>query len=678
MPAKAIRKNKSQLPASATAAPFPDNLSPMLATLTNKPFDEEGWIYEVKWDGYRAMAFLNNGSLELKSRNNNSFNDKFYPVLTALQKLGINAILDGEIVVLDQQGTPDFSALQGWRSEADGHLVFYVFDLVWYEGKDLLKTPLTDRKRLLQSVLPVNDMIRLSDNFDTTGKEFFKLAGQMGLEGIMAKKANSTYEPGNRTKNWLKIKTEKRQEAIIGGYTINENTSKPFSALLLGLFDNGQFLSLGTVGTGFTVSFQKELIKKLKPLEISQSPFLVAPEFNKPSRFRPNPPKADVVWVKPEVVCEISYREMTRDGAIRHPSFKGLRENKSAEEVVMETPIPVDELVASINPLVEQKMINKPGKAERKTFLNPKDETQVRNVSGHDLKFTNLSKVYWPGVNVTKRDMLNYYYQAAPFIIPYIKDRPQTLYRFPNGIEGKKFYQKDVKGKVPGWIETYPYHSEADEKDKEFLVGTDEASLLYIASMGCIEINPWSSRVQKPDCPDWCIIDLDPDKHTYNQVVEAACVCKQILDAIEVPGYPKTSGSTGMHIYIPLGAKYTYEQSKEFARVIAKLIHGQLPGYTSIERKVSDRKGKMYIDFLQNRPQATVSGPYSLRPKPGAPVSMPLNWEEVKKGLAIRDFTIFNAIDRMKEQGDIFKPVIDRGINMQKATKKIESLFTVA
>jgi bifunctional non-homologous end joining protein LigD len=259
--------------------------------------------------------------------------------------------------------------------------------------------------------------------------------------------------------------------------------------------------------------------------------------------------------------------------------------------------------------------------------------------------------------------------------LPYIKDRPQTLNRFPNGINGQTFYQKDVKGKAPDWIETFPYYSEADEQQKEFLVCTNEASLMYVANLGCIEINPWSSRRQLPVNPDWCIIDFDPDKNTYDQVVNAACVCKEILDSIEVTAFPKTSGSTGMHIYIPLQAKYTYEQSKEFGRLIAKLIHAHLPEFTSIERKISDRKGKMYIDFLQNRPQATVAGPYSLRPKAGAPVSMPLHWDEVKKGLKITDYNIHNAMDRIKEQGDIFKGVLGKGINLEKVTRKINSVF---
>jgi bifunctional non-homologous end joining protein LigD len=249
------------------------------------------------------------------------------------------------------------------------------------------------------------------------------------------------------------------------------------------------------------------------------------------------------------------------------------------------------------------------------------------------------------------------------------------LNRHPHGIEGESFYQKDVKGKAPKWIETFPYYSYADKKEKEFLVCTNEASLLYIASLGCIEMNPWHSRIHKPDNPDWCIIDLDPDQNSFNQVIEAARVTKKVLDAIDVPAYCKTSGSTGLHIYIPFGAKYSYDDSKEFGRKIARLVHGEISGFTSIERKTADRDGKMYIDFLQNRPQASVATAYSLRPKPGAPVSMPLNWEEVKKGLKIKDFNITNAVARLKEQGDIFKGVLGKGINLEKALKKIEKTF---
>lgn len=659
-----------------SSSKLPENIEPMLATLVDEPFHEPGWIYEIKWDGYRALAYINNTTVDIRSRNNKSFNEKFYPVYDRLKKWKVNAVLDGEIIVMNDKGAADFSDLQGWRSEADGQLVYYIFDILWLDGEDLTKKTLSERREILQSLIPDGDAtLRLSESFDAEGKELFQLAEKFGLEGIIAKKEDSLYNPGIRSKEWLKIKTEKRQEAVIAGYTKNEGTSKKFSALLLGLYENGEFVFIGPVGTGFSTKLQEELLKKMKPLETTKCPFKTVPDYNKPSRFRPNPPKAEVTWVKPQLVCEISYRELTKDGAIRHPSFKGLREDKNAKDIRRETETPVEHVVKEEKVLNNKKLLSAPAKKERKTLLNPKEETQTRNIGGHDLKFSNLSKVFWPKEKITKRDMLNYYYQIAPFILPYMKDRPQTLYRHPNGIEEKPFYQKDVTGKVPGWIDTFPYFSATEQKQKHFLVCNDEASLLYIASLGCIEMNPWSSRKQSPDNPDWCIIDLDPDKNTFEQVITTAQVVKQILDAIDVPCYPKTSGSTGMHIYIPLGAKYDYEDSKEFGRVIAKLVHAELPEFTSIERKTFDRKGKMYIDFLQNRPQATVSAPYSLRPKPGATVSMPLHWEEVKHGLQMKDFTIHNAVARVREVGDIFKPVMGKGISIEKALKKVKTVF---
>jgi len=316
-----------------------------------------------------------------------------------------------------------------------------------------------------------------------------------------------------------------------------------------------------------------------------------------------------------------------------------------------------------------------PKDKDRKTLLNPTDETQVRKICGHELKFTHLSKVYWPEDNVTKRDMFNYYYQVAEYILPYLKDRPMSLNRFPNGIHGSSFYQKDVTGKAPDWVtKTFPYTTSEGEH-KEYLVGSDESYLLWMASLGCIEMNPWFSRVKSPDNPDYCVIDLDPDKNTFDQVVEAALEVKKVLDAIDVPSYPKTSGSTGMHIYIPLDAKYTYDQSQLFAKIIVQLVHKQIPDYTTLERMVDKRDGKMYLDFLQNRPGATIAGPYSLRPKVGATVSMPLAWDEVKRGLTMKDFTIFNSIDRLKETGDLFKGVLSKGIDLEKTIKKAQSIF---
>ncbi len=653
----------------APASPFPKKLTPMLATLVDKPFDRPGWLYEVKWDGYRALAFLHQDSVELKSRNEKSFTQRFYPVTRALKNWGINAVLDGEIVVVGENGVSDFEALQNWRSEADGYLVYYVFDILWLEGRNLTGLPLTERKTILKSLVPENGIIKMSDSFEESGVKFFEAAKKMGLEGIIAKRADSTYHAGNRTHDWLKIKARKRQEMVIGGYTKTDATSRRFSALLVGVFDGKKLVYTGKVGTGFSDDTQRDLMARFSRLTVKKSPFAELPDINKPTRFQHNPPRATATWLKPELVCEVSFTEMTADGVMRQPSFEGMRIDKKASDVVRETAKPAPRAVRAAK---RARDVAPDPKRERSAFLNPTDETQVREINGHKLKFTNLGKIYWPREKITKRDMLNYYYQVAPYILPYLKDRPQSMNRHPDGIYGQHFYYKDITGRAPEWLDTYRYHSREDNRDRNYLVARDDASLLYMASLGCIEMNPWHSRVETEDYPDWCVLDLDPDTTTFDQVIEAALAVKDILDTMGIAGYPKTSGSRGMHIYIPLGAKYTYEQSREFARIIAIVAHAQLPGFTSIERPVKDRAGKMYIDFLQNRPQATVCAPYSLRPKPGATVSMPLHWKEVKKGLKMTDFTIHNALERLRSVGDIFRPVLGKGIQLEKILKKFD------
>jgi len=645
---------------------FYDEVEPMLATLVNEPFDSDEWLYEIKWDGYRAVAFCNGKDVTLKSRNNKSFSEKFYPLQNELEKMKLDAIIDGEVVVLQKKGTADFGSLQNWRSEADGDLVYYVFDILWYKGKNLKDLPLTDRKMILENILPSSELVLLSQDFHTSGVEFLEAAKKMGLEGIMAKRKKSLYHVHNRTKDWLKIKANKRQEVVIGGFTLNDDSSKLFSSILVGVYDGKDLIYTGKVGTGFNAKIQKEMMELFKPLITKKVPFSQEPDVNKPSRFRPNPPHATVTWLKPELIGEVSYTELTSDGVMRHPSFEGMRSDKKAKAVTLEQESNTADVINAGHSLVKPR-----GKSLRKTLLNPTEVTQVKKINRHELKFTNLKKVFWPQERITKRDLINYYYQIAPYILPYLKDRPQSMNRFPNGIGEESFYFKNITGKAPEWIKRYRYRSDTDNEEKQYLVGSDEATLLYMANLACIEMNPWNSTVKKPDHPTYCIIDLDPDKNTFDQVIETAQVTKQLLDDMGVPCYCKTSGSTGLHIYIPLGNKYTYEQSKEFARIIAKLIHQELPEITSIERQISDRKGKMYLDFLQNRPHATIASVYSVRPKPGATVSMPLEWDEVKKGLKMSDFTIFNALERLQDRGDIFKPVLGKGIDMMKVLSKL-------
>lgn len=649
---------------------LPDDFQPMLATLVDGPFDDPGWEYEVKWDGYRAVAYINNGEVNLQSRNRKSFNDMFYPIYQQLGEWKINAVIDGEIVVINDKGLSDFNALQNWRSEADGELVYYAFDILWLEGKSLIHLPLTERKAVLQSIVDEKSPVQLGYSVEADGNAFFEAAQKMGLEGIIAKKSDSEYFPGLRTRDWLKIKINKRQEVIVAGYTLNEGSSKLFSALLLAAYDKGKLQYVGKVGTGFKEKQQKEMMALFKPLITDQIPFSETPDYNKPSRFRPNPPHANATWLKPELVCEISFTEITSDGVFRHPSFEGMREDKSAKEVVREVEKSTEEVVDEANDNNDP-IIKKPEKPKRKTLLNPKEDTQVRKVSGHEVKFSNLGKLYWPEDKIQKRELINYYYQVAPYILPYLENRPLSLNRFPNGIQGKSFYQKDVTGKVPDWIQTTPYVSEGENKN--FMLCNDEATLLYMANLGAIDVNPWNSRIEAPDNPDWCLLDLDPDTtNTFEQVIETALAIKALLDALSVPSYCKTSGSTGLHIYIPLGAKYSYDQCQLFAEWVAGQVQQQLPEFTSVERLTKNRKGKLYIDYLQNRPKATLAAPYSVRPKPGATVSMPLHWEEVKIGLQLKDFTIFNAIERIQREGDLFKPVLGEGIDLEAVIGKMD------
>lgn len=656
----------------APKAPFPKNFSPMLGTLVSEPFDQPGWLYEIKWDGYRAVTLSHNGKVDLLSRNNKSFNEKFYPVYQAVTDWGLNAVVDGEICVVNEKGIAHFGSLQNWRSEADGDLVYYVFDILWLDGHDLTGLPLVKRREILRPLVPSSGIIRYSEAFESSATEFLSTASEMGMEGVMAKKADSIYIPGERTHDWLKLKVNKRHEVVIGGFTNNEGSPKLFSALLVGVYEGKRLHYTGKVGTGFNDKMQREMMARFKPLITTKCPFTEPPDVNKPSRFRPNPPHATVTWLKPRLVGEVNYSEITDDGVMRHPSFVGMRDDKKAADVVGETAVEVKEVTKRVKKNPATRLLRKGGRQERKTLLNPSEASQVREINGHQLSFTNLNKIFWPKEKYTKRDMLNYYYQVAPYILPYLVDRPQSLNRYPNGISGKSFYQKDVTGKAPDWIKQFPYHT-SDGEDKNFMVPTDEAGLLWMANLGAVEMNPWNSTIHKPDHPDWCCLDLDPDKgNTFEQVIQTAQVVKQVLDDLGIAGYPKTSGSTGIHVYIPMGAQYTYDECQLFGKLIATRVQEQLPAFTSIERLTRNRKGKIYVDYLQNRPKATLAAAYSLRPKPGATVSMPLDWSEVKKGLKMTDFTLKNAVARITRNGDIFKPVLGKGVNIEKVLKQLQ------
>lgn len=598
---------------------LPEFTPPMLATLTQEVFSDPDFIYETKWDGYRALARISGKDVRLTSRNNVSFNLKYPAVVEALSFIRGRVILDGEIVVFNENSVPSFQLLQDFPRDNVGDIKYYVFDILYLNGRDLRELPLIDRKKILSRVVRENSVLKLSSFIEEQGQELFNLAKKKGYEGIIAKKKNSIYV-GRRSSDWQKIKNIWEQEALICGYTEPLGSREGFGALVLGVYDKGKLKYVGHTGGGFDEKKIREIKARLEPLTITQSPFEDVPRTNTP-----------VTWVKPKLIAEIKFAQWTNDKKMRQPVFVALRSDKEPSEVTF----------------------------EKKTSRRKRESTIK--------EFSNLDKVFWPKDGYTKGNVIEYYKNVSGFILPHLHNRPQSLNRHPNGIEGESFFQKNIED-APSWIKTVKIHSEGEERDINYMICNDRKTLMYMANLGCIEINPWSSRVSKLENPDYLVIDLDPEGVDFDTVVEVALSSKKILDKAKMESFIKTSGKSGMHILIPLGAKYNYDQVRSFAEILAKKISSEMPEITSVERLPQKRQKKVYIDFLQNRLGQTIASPYSLRPSPGAPVSTPLEWKEVKKGINPGDFNIKNMERRLKIKGDIWKKLIrNRGINMLNA-----------
>jgi bifunctional non-homologous end joining protein LigD len=608
----------------------PQQVHPMLATLVDEPFSKQGWLFEIKWDGYRAVGTKHKDQLELYSRNQLDFSEKYSPIIEALRAFTHDVIVDGEIVALDEHGKPHFEWLQSWARDQHGELVYYIFDILWCDGHDVRDMPLLQRKALLKAVLPKHTALRFSDDVGTDGEKLFKEMQKQGLEGMVAKRTDSTYHEGDRGGDWLKIKTSLRQEVVIGGYTEPRGSRTFIGSLVVGVYNKGELTYVGHSGGGIPDDQREALYKKLQKLERSTSPFAVEPK-----------PNAPVHWVKPELVCEMSFSEWTEEGYMRHPQFEGMRSDKDPKAISREKP----------------------------THAKPAAEAE-HNTSGLPFEPTHLDKLFFPKYKYTKGDLFKYYESVADYVLPYIKDRPLSLNRMPDGIAGPSFYQKNNEH-LPDWVPHADIFSDSNNENLRWIVGKDLPTLLYMVQLGCIEINPWNSRTGSLDKPDWIVIDLDPEGVTFAQVIEVAQVVKAICDEWGIDAHPKTSGKTGLHIYIPMGATYTYEQGKNFAHLIALEVNKRLPKITSVERMPEKRKHRIYVDFLQNREGQTLATAYSVRPTPTANVSMPLHWDEIKKGLLPENFTIKNALPRLKRVGDLWQPVIGKPVNIQKILDNI-------
>lgn len=645
---------------------FRDYVKPMLATLGEAPFDNDDWLFEIKWDGYRAIAETGGKSTRLYSRNGLNFQHAYPAIFDALEKIKTPMILDGEIVVYNDEGLPDFQRLQQYTDHPDWPIAYHVFDILKYKDEDQKDKPLFERKAMLEKVLPASDFVRYSDHIEGQGIAFFQTIKKRKMEGVMAKERNSFYAAGRRSKQWLKIKNQNTEEVVIAGFTEARGSRNFFGALILGRYKNGDLHYAGHTGTGFDEATLRRVHEQMQPLIIAECPFGKRPKTNAPA-----------TWVKPRLVANIKFTELTSDGIFRHPVFQGLRVDKSAKEVIEnhdsmkkasqeEARKPAPEKKGKVKKIVEEEAAEAPKKTAEK---NP-DDNEIK-FGAKKVQLTNQNKIYWPEEGYSKGDLVRYYQDISSFILPHLKDRPQSLHRFPNGITGLSFYQKDAGKDAPEWLEHTELFSESADKEIDYLICNNKASLAYLNNLGCIELNPWNSKLGTLEKPDYMVIDLDPgDRNSFDQVIEAALATKEILDKCKAAAYCKTSGSTGLHIYVPMRARYDYEQVKNFAHILASMVEEMLPNTTTLERNLKKRGDKkIYLDYLQNRSGQTLASVYSVRPKPGATVSMPLEWKEVKPGLTPQDFTMLNALQRVKKKGDIFKPVLGAGVDMHKCLR---------
>jgi bifunctional non-homologous end joining protein LigD len=646
----------------AVESPVPRSVQPMLATLAEHPPSGSDWLFEVKWDGVRALCFVEDGDLRIYSRNQKRC-DQQYPELSVLPRFlkASSAILDGEIAVLDETGRARFSLIQPRIGVGDpnsvAHLArsapvtLFLFDVLYLDGYDLRGVALEERKRLLAEVVTPTDRMRISDHFAAKGVEMLEAARALGVEGILAKRRDSKYEP-RRSRDWVKVKVVITGDFVIGGFTHGERDY--FSSLVLGLYERGRLVHVGQVGTGFNDKTLKEIYARIEPLITKKSPFAGSVKALR-----------DVTWVKPEVVAEIKYLEVTPDGLLRAPVFMNLRTDKEPQECVCETAAEPE--IESVTPALILREPIAPAKSPT--------ELQV-TVDGHRLKFTNLGKIFYPGEAIAKRDVINYYNSVANLIVPHLRDRPLSLKRYPNGIDHDFFFQKDAEDKVPEWVRLEPVFSDHNQDNIHYIICNDRATLLYLANLACIDQNPWMSRIGTLENPDFALIDLDPTEGCpYEKIVEAAQLVKKTLDAIGLAGYPKTTGGDGMHVYIPLEPAYTYEQVRTFAELLSILVIREKPDLFTTPRTVSQRKkGKVYFDYLQISTGKTIAAPYVLRAYPGAPVSTPLDWNEVKRGLEPSQFNIHNAVDRFERVGDLFEPALTNKQKLEPALERVSQL----
>ncbi|MGH0030504.1 MAG: DNA ligase D [Myxococcota bacterium] len=623
-------------------------VKPMLAEPIDGAFSDPDWIFELKYDGYRMIGGATDGEPVLRTRNGKPAESRFPEVARALSALPFeHVVLDGEIVAMDHEGRPRFQRLQQRarltrphdieRATVENPVTFFVFDLLGFGDFDLRDLPLRQRKGWLERLLPSRGAVRYADHFDERGEEVFAAVAAQGLEGIVAKRADSPYKAG-RSPAWKKLRDLASDDFVVVGFTPPGGSRPGFGSLELGWYAGGELVYAGRVGTGFR---DDELVELRRDLD--------AIARDTPPCGGPIPDTPGRQWVEPQRVCEVRYAEVTGDGYLRQPAFVRMRDDKAPHECL------------------------RPERADDALAGEPEPPP---NGDAGLVPFTNLDKVFWPADGTTKGDLIDYYRTISPWLLPYLADRPLVMTRYPDGVEGKSFYQKDAPEWVPEWVRRETIWSEHAEREVHYFACDDVDSLLYVINMGTIPLHVWSSRFADLAHPDWCILDLDPKGAPFAHVRKAARFIRDLCEELEVPSFPKTSGSSGLHVLLPLGGRLTYDQSRSFAELIAREVVRGLPDITTVARRVGSREGKVYVDYLQNRHGQLLVAPFSVRPLPGAPVSMPIRWREVNAKLSNERFTLHNAAARMKRLGeDPFAPVLTTEADLPRALAKLSERF---
>lgn len=599
--------------------------------------NSKGWLHEIKWDGYRMLAHLDGSSAVGYSRNEQSFEDRFPSLLQALESIPHTAVLDGEVVCLDRKGIPQFQWLQHHAEDPKGELEYVVFDLLFLDGHSLTHLPLNGRKELLKKLVRGVSGVRYSEHVNGNGREFYKKIVAEGYEGIVSKKADSLYHTGSRTSDWIKFKPVETLEALICGYTHSE--SRPFGSLILGIPEGGGLRYIGNCGSGFTARQQRDLLGLFRDISRSRPVFDISEDLG--GRV-PN-------WVSPTFVAEVGFRGWTKEGKLRHPVFKALRHDKSTADLSVDA-----------------------GQKRPSPTKVPEDALEI---NGRTVPVSNLEKILWPKKGIRKYDLIDYYLAVSEYILPFLIGRPQSLHRHPDGIGKLGFYQKDTPDYFPEWIETATIRAESADRDISYLLCQNEETLAYLANLACIELNPWHSRIGSLGFPDYAVIDLDPsEKNSFQEVVEVALEFKNLLDGLDVESCCKTSGASGLHIHLPMGAEYTYEEARNFCKLLCMVIQERMPKLTTMERKIKDRGNRIYLDYLQNREGQTIAAPYCLRPTPNATVSAPLLWKEVNPKLDKAEFNILTMKERAKRHPKLFSEVLGPGLDMALVLEKISQM----